>query len=287
MFGTLEHVPEPGESVEHGGWRFAAEEIDGRRIRLVRITPLAPDERGANGVRAVGGRVRRQIARWADRPSQSIVVIRLRRTVRSTCTFPGRGDLTGWQGRARHRGVEGDRQGDRGGFAGLRRQGDAEQPQAGPARSGGRRDRRRDGRLRRQRRRPRRRSRLRRRHARDLRRARHPRQQRSHEPVLRCDARGRPGPLRQDVPGQPPRPAVLVAAGVGALVPRVTGRDPQHRLDGGHPGRVRPWCLQRHEGGAHPPHPPAGWRARSDKGRRDRSGTGEDGLLVLPRRELR
>ena len=49
LFGTLEHVPEPGESVEHGGWRFAAEEIDGRRIRLVRITPLAPDDRSTNG----------------------------------------------------------------------------------------------------------------------------------------------------------------------------------------------------------------------------------------------
>ena len=35
LFGTLEHVPEPGESVEHGGWRFTAEEVDGRRIRSV------------------------------------------------------------------------------------------------------------------------------------------------------------------------------------------------------------------------------------------------------------
>ena len=32
LFGTLEHVPEVGESVELGGWRFIAEEIDGRRI---------------------------------------------------------------------------------------------------------------------------------------------------------------------------------------------------------------------------------------------------------------
>ena len=29
------------------GWRFAAEEVDGRRIRLVRITPLAPDDTAA------------------------------------------------------------------------------------------------------------------------------------------------------------------------------------------------------------------------------------------------
>ena len=45
LFGTLEHVPEPGESVEFDGWRFAAEEIDGRRIRLVRISPLPPAHR--------------------------------------------------------------------------------------------------------------------------------------------------------------------------------------------------------------------------------------------------
>ena len=33
MFGTLEHVPEPGEAVEFDGWRFVAEEVEGRRIR--------------------------------------------------------------------------------------------------------------------------------------------------------------------------------------------------------------------------------------------------------------
>lgn len=52
LFGTLEHVPEPGESVVQDGWRFAAEEVDGRRIRLVRITPLPPEQyhhRGQNG----------------------------------------------------------------------------------------------------------------------------------------------------------------------------------------------------------------------------------------------
>ncbi|CAN5672981.1 MAG: hemolysin family protein [Ilumatobacteraceae bacterium] len=45
IFGTLEHVPVPGEAVEHGGWRFAAEEIDGRRIRQVRITLVPPEHR--------------------------------------------------------------------------------------------------------------------------------------------------------------------------------------------------------------------------------------------------
>jgi CBS domain containing-hemolysin-like protein len=38
LFGTLEHVPELGESVVHDGWRFAAAEIEGRRIRRVKVT---------------------------------------------------------------------------------------------------------------------------------------------------------------------------------------------------------------------------------------------------------
>ncbi len=42
VFGTLEHVPEVGESVEREGWSFAAAEMDGRRIRKVRVT-LLPD----------------------------------------------------------------------------------------------------------------------------------------------------------------------------------------------------------------------------------------------------
>ena len=47
-----------------------------------------------------------------------------------------------------------------------------------------------------------------------LRRARHPRQQRRRQPVLRVHARRRRGALRQDVRGQPARSAVLVAGGV-------------------------------------------------------------------------
>ena len=38
IFGTLEHVPEVGEGVIHGGWRFKVDEVDGRRVRLVRIS---------------------------------------------------------------------------------------------------------------------------------------------------------------------------------------------------------------------------------------------------------
>ena len=38
VFGTLEHVPEQGEAIEVSGFRFAAEELDGRRITLVRVS---------------------------------------------------------------------------------------------------------------------------------------------------------------------------------------------------------------------------------------------------------
>ena len=42
LFGTLEHVPEVGEGIVHDGWRFTAAEVDGRRIRSVKVT-LEPD----------------------------------------------------------------------------------------------------------------------------------------------------------------------------------------------------------------------------------------------------
>jgi putative hemolysin len=42
VFGTLEHVPEQGESIVHDGWRFTAAEVEGRRIRAVKVT-LEPD----------------------------------------------------------------------------------------------------------------------------------------------------------------------------------------------------------------------------------------------------
>ena len=47
LFGTLEHVPEPGEAIEFDGWRFAAEEIDGRRIRSVRVSVVPESSRAA------------------------------------------------------------------------------------------------------------------------------------------------------------------------------------------------------------------------------------------------
>ena len=53
LFGTLEHVPEAGESVTQDGWRFAATEVEGRRIRRVKVSlegdrdasPVEPDTR--------------------------------------------------------------------------------------------------------------------------------------------------------------------------------------------------------------------------------------------------
>ncbi|HSJ92164.1 MAG TPA: hemolysin family protein [Ilumatobacter sp.] len=46
VFNTLGHVPDPGEQLEVDGWRFTAEEVEGRRIRLVRIRvgAVAADE---------------------------------------------------------------------------------------------------------------------------------------------------------------------------------------------------------------------------------------------------
>jgi CBS domain containing-hemolysin-like protein len=38
IFGTLEHVPEAGESVLQEGWRFTVTEVEGRRIRRVRVS---------------------------------------------------------------------------------------------------------------------------------------------------------------------------------------------------------------------------------------------------------
>ena len=44
VFSTLEHVPSPGEELEFEGWHFTAEEVEGRRIRLVRVRRLEPVE---------------------------------------------------------------------------------------------------------------------------------------------------------------------------------------------------------------------------------------------------
>jgi CBS domain containing-hemolysin-like protein len=44
VFSTLEHVPSPGEVLKFAGWHFTAEEVEGRRIRLVRVRRLVPDD---------------------------------------------------------------------------------------------------------------------------------------------------------------------------------------------------------------------------------------------------
>jgi len=65
VFGTLGHVPQLGESVWHEGWHFTVIELDGRRVRSVRLAyapELEPspvtDEQPANG--AVEGDARVQ-----------------------------------------------------------------------------------------------------------------------------------------------------------------------------------------------------------------------------------
>ncbi len=40
VFSTLEHVPTPGEDLELDGWHFTAEEVEGRRVRRVRVRRL-------------------------------------------------------------------------------------------------------------------------------------------------------------------------------------------------------------------------------------------------------
>lgn len=40
VFNTLGHVPDAGETLEFDGWRFIAEEVEGRRVRLVRVRVL-------------------------------------------------------------------------------------------------------------------------------------------------------------------------------------------------------------------------------------------------------
>ncbi|MGD9703776.1 MAG: hemolysin family protein [Acidimicrobiia bacterium] len=63
VFGTLGHVPVPGESVEFDGWLFTAEQVAGRRIRQVRISaqmnhdrPAADDGRDRTSQRDGTGR---------------------------------------------------------------------------------------------------------------------------------------------------------------------------------------------------------------------------------------
>jgi len=49
VFSTLGHVPEIGESVLHEGWRFSVAELDGRRIRVVRISYVPESDPSRQG----------------------------------------------------------------------------------------------------------------------------------------------------------------------------------------------------------------------------------------------
>jgi CBS domain containing-hemolysin-like protein len=42
MFGVFEHVPDVGESIDVDGWKLATEELDGRRIVRIRVSPIVP-----------------------------------------------------------------------------------------------------------------------------------------------------------------------------------------------------------------------------------------------------
>ena len=42
IFGMLGHVPAVGDAVDHAGWRFSAEVLDGRRIQQVRVSMITP-----------------------------------------------------------------------------------------------------------------------------------------------------------------------------------------------------------------------------------------------------
>jgi putative hemolysin len=44
LFGTLEHVPIVGESIQIDGWKIVVEELEGRRITLVRLRPVLDDD---------------------------------------------------------------------------------------------------------------------------------------------------------------------------------------------------------------------------------------------------
>jgi CBS domain containing-hemolysin-like protein len=57
VFNTLGHVPERGDSIDYDGWQFIADEVEGRRLRRLRVIVTAFDdeddssaeERGASG----------------------------------------------------------------------------------------------------------------------------------------------------------------------------------------------------------------------------------------------
>jgi CBS domain containing-hemolysin-like protein len=63
IFGTLEHVPEVGESVLYEGWSFDVDEIDGRRVRRVRISDASEAARAGPDTRAPVAEIEQEPAR--------------------------------------------------------------------------------------------------------------------------------------------------------------------------------------------------------------------------------
>ena len=71
VFSTLEHVPTPGEELELDGWRFTAVEVEGRRVRLVRVHRLPPVDPNDDPSRT------RNCRRTMSRPSSRLSCRRL------------------------------------------------------------------------------------------------------------------------------------------------------------------------------------------------------------------
>lgn len=52
VFSTLEHVPAEGEELEYDGWHITATEMEGRRIRKLRLRRITADESSASATSA-------------------------------------------------------------------------------------------------------------------------------------------------------------------------------------------------------------------------------------------
>jgi CBS domain containing-hemolysin-like protein len=54
VFGTLGRVPTPGDHVDFAGWRFTAEQVEGRRVRQIRVCVVSDREREPDKEREPG-----------------------------------------------------------------------------------------------------------------------------------------------------------------------------------------------------------------------------------------
>ena len=206
VFGTLEHVPEVGESVEPR--RLAVHgrvEIDGRRVRSLRISrrrcreaaPTPTSQRADAGVepRTTSPRPadRTTFGRHGDHHSRARSRSSPAHRRASARRSPRRSSASGAKVMLSSRKLDSSRRPPRrSARSGASRCSPPTPATSRPAEACVAGD------------------------DRALRRARHPGQQRRHQPVLRRHARRRRGALRQDVRGQPARPAVLDASTPGS-----------------------------------------------------------------------